>query len=51
MVYIFLRLVDIIQGFGKMMFFMDMVPPTTQKEIYLTKVFGKMGNLKNENYI
>ena len=51
MVYIYSRLVAIIQGIGKMINLMDMAPPIIQKEAYPTKVFGKMGNLKNDNYI
>ena len=51
MACIFLRQVAIILAFGKMMFFMGMELPIILKEIYRTKVYGKMGNLKNENHI
>jgi hypothetical protein len=51
LVYIFSRQVAIILGTGKMMYFMDMVLPIIQKEVYLTKAYGKMGNLKNDSYI
>ena len=46
--FIFLRQVDIILGFGRMMFFMGMVLHITLKEIFRIKESGKMGNLKNE---
>ena len=48
MAFIFLRQVDIILGFGRMMFFMVMVLHITLKEIFRIKESGKMGNLKNE---
>lgn len=48
MAFIFLRQVDIILGFGRMMFFMGMVLHITLKEIFRIKESGKMGNLKNE---
>ena len=46
----FLRQEAIILAFGKMMFFMGMELPIILKEIYRTKVCGKMANLKNENH-
>ena len=45
MAFIFLRQVDIILGFGRMMFFMVMVLHITLKEIFRIKESGKMGNL------
>ena len=51
MAFIYLKLVAIILDFGRMMSFMAMVLPIILKEIFLTKVNGKMVNLKNEDYI